>query len=452
MKAYSTLFSRLLRAYEAGHFEAVVTELLDENDDNDAKMRNVIATLCGVTLKVTDRGDFVKEIEKAIKAHRSFETPIVERVNPYACSEHCRDASGLRPCQAACPFSAIIEDRDTKAVSIDRSQCIDCGKCIDACPEGNLLDKVEFLPLKALLERGEKVIAAVAPAIVGQFGEGLSIEQLRTAFQALGFSDMVEVAFTADMLTLKEAVEFNEHVKTEKDVLITSCCCPMWIGMLKKVYYQLVKDVSPSVSPMIAAGRVIKKLNPSYKVVFIGPCVAKKPEAQQADIAGAIDFVLTFEELKEIFSAYEIDLAELNPTASAEYASREGRLYARTGGVSIAVQEAVDEMFPDKKGMLKALQANGVQECKELLKKVLNGDIEGNFIEGMGCIGGCVGGPKALISKEAGTAHVNTFAEQSDFQISLNNACMQSVLREIGINGVEDFKNKKNIEIFERKF
>ena len=112
---------------------------------------------------------------------------------------------------------------------------------------------------------------------------------------------MVEVAFFADMLTLKEAIEFDHFVKKKDDLMITSCCCPMWVGMLKRVYNNMVRYVSPSVSPMIAAGRVMKKLNNNCKVVFIGPCIAKKAEAKEKDLLGDIDFVLTFAELKGYF-------------------------------------------------------------------------------------------------------------------------------------------------------
>lgn len=154
--------------------------------------------------------------------------------------------------------------------------CINCGICIDSCKNGRILDKVEFLPIINLIKENKTVIAAVAPAIAGQFGENVTMDQLREAFIKAGFTDMVEVAFAADILTVKEAVEFNKHVNKPDDLMITSCCCPMWVGMLKKVYKELVPDLSPSVSPMIAAGRILKKLNKDTKVVFIGPCIAKK--------------------------------------------------------------------------------------------------------------------------------------------------------------------------------
>ena len=169
------------------------------------------------------------------------------------------------------------------------------------------MDQVQFLPLANILKDNSPVIAAVAPAIVGQFGSDIKIGQLRSAFKKMGFTDMVEVAFFADMLTLKESIEFDHYVNSEDDLMITSCCCPMWVGMLKRVYKDLVKYVSPSVSPMIAAGRVIKKLNSNCNVVFVGPCIAKKAEAKNKDIAGSIDFVLTFQELKDIFETFKIN-------------------------------------------------------------------------------------------------------------------------------------------------
>jgi ferredoxin hydrogenase len=263
---------------------------------------------------------------------------------------------------------------------------------------------------------------------------------------------MVEVAFAADMLTIKEAVEFDKHVNKEGDFLITSCCCPMWVGMLKRVYDNLVKDVSPSVSPMIAAGRMIKTLNPDAKVVFVGPCIAKKAEAREKDIDSAIDYVLTFEELKGIFDVLDIDPIKLHGIPSIEYASRGGRLYARTGGVSIAVSEAIEELFPEKHSIFKAAQANGVKECKAILEKAQAGEIDANFIEGMGCIGGCVGGPKALIPREYGKEVVDRVAYDSPIKVSTHSDIMNEVLSDLGINSLKDFQDEHKISIFERSF
>lgn len=264
----------------------------------------------------------------------------------------------------------------------------------------------------------------------------------------MGFTDMVEVAFFADMLTLKESIEFDELVKTKEDLMITSCCCPMWVGMVKKVYHNLIKYVSPSISPMIASGRILKQLNPNCKVVFIGPCIAKKGEAKEKDLLGDIDYVLTFAELKDIFDTLNINPEKLPPDVSSEYASRGGRLYARTGGVSIAIGEVIQKLFPEKYHLINAIQGNGVKECKELLTKAQTGDVNANFIEGMGC----VGGPKALIDASLGKHRVDEFAKNSEIKTSLDSDCMNKILSKIGINTVDDFKDKNNCKIFNREF
>jgi iron only hydrogenase large subunit-like protein len=268
----------------------------------------------------------------------------------------------------------------------------------------------------------------------------------------MGFTDMFEVAFFADMLTLKEAVEFDHHVHSKEDFLITSCCCPMWVAMVRKVYNEMVKHVSPSVSPMIAAGRVLKKLNPDVKVVFIGPCIAKKAEAKEKDLVGDIDYVLTFEELKTIFEALEINPADMPETHTIEYASRGGRLYGRTAGVSTAVSEAIERMFPNNHQEVRTVQAHGVPNCKELLTRLQKGEIDANFIEGMGCVGGCVGGPKRVIPMELGRDRLNELCDKSEIRVPVDSDCMKDILNSIGISSIDDFKEGRNIEIFERVF
>jgi iron only hydrogenase large subunit-like protein len=222
--------------------------------------------------------------------------------------------------------------------------------------------------------------------------------------------------------------------------------------MIRKVYKDLVKHISPSVSPMIAAGRVLKKLNPDCKVVFIGPCIAKKSEAKEKDLLGDIDYVLTFEELKAIFEALEINLSDMKEDPSIDYASKGGRIYARTGGVSTAIADVIKELFPGKYILLNSTHANGVKECREMLTKVMSGDIEANFMEGMGCVGGCVGGPKVLIPKEEGYDRVNEFGDSSEFKVATNSNCMLDILNRIGINSVDEFKDKSIVKIFERTF
>ena len=270
-------------------------------------------------------------------------------------------------------------------------------------------------------------------------------------FQA-GFSDMIEVAFAADLLTIKESVEFNKHVKSPKDLMITSCCCPMWVGMLKKVYKELMPDLSPSVSPMIAAGRIIKALNPEAKVVFIGPCIAKKAEAKEKDVAGAIDFVLTFQELNDIFNALSINPKDLKGIPSVEYTSTCGRSYARVGGVTKAIKDTVKELYPNKIQNFRAYRANGIKECKEILNDALTGNINFSFLEGMGCVGGCVGGPKILVSPEEGKEAVDKFAHDSSIKVPVFSPLLQDILVKLNITSLEDFINDDKIKILQRDF
>ena len=140
---------------------------------------------------------------------------------------------------------------------------------------------------EVLLTPEKQVYALIAPAFMGQFGEGVSPGAIRAALKRAGFSGMVEVALFADILTLKEALEFDRHVNRDTDFLLTSCCCPVWVSMIRNIYGELVPYMPGAVSPMIAAGRAVKKMHPDAVTVFIGPCLAKKKEKIQCQGEGA---------------------------------------------------------------------------------------------------------------------------------------------------------------------
>ncbi|MGL5244510.1 MAG: [Fe-Fe] hydrogenase large subunit C-terminal domain-containing protein [Sarcina sp.] len=444
-KKYENLFKSLVSSYYNDSFDEEVDNLIKSNFQSTEEAINVISSLCGVD--IPNDSNYLYSLKKAITTHE-VRRNIVSKVGKCSneCSgDHCEILS-------TCPFDAILNNPLNNNKYINNDLCENCGICIQKCEHGNFIDSIEFMPILDLIKNNKKVIAAVAPAIAGQFGEKVTLDMLREAFVKIGFSDMIEVAFAADMLTIKEAVEFDHHVNKEGDILITSCCCPMWVGMLKKVFNELVKDVSPSVSPMIAAGRIIKQLNPDTKVVFIGPCVAKKAEAKDTDLIGAIDYVLTFQELQTIFDALNIHPNEMKGVPSIEYASRGGRLYARTGGVSEAISDTVAELFPEKHKIFKAVQSDGVIGCKEILSKALNGNIDANFIEGMGCVGGCVGGPKILINKEDGRKAVEKVAYNSAIKVPTHSFILDEILSKLGIQSLEDFKDKEKLKILERNF
>ncbi len=440
------LFKEILKSYYEGVLDEKVEELIKDEEVDKEILARRISAICGVEVEYGE--NFSSQLKEALKNYIQSNKVIV---NTHGCVADCVTVNGKTICENACPFNAIIINKETSQAEINERDCVNCGICVDICKRENFIDKIEFIPLQEIIKENKKVIAAVAPAISGQFGPDVSIGQIRSALKAIGFADMVEVAFFADMLTIKEASEFNKFVSEKEDFMLSSCCCPIWIGMIKKKFNELIKYTSPSVSPMIAAGRVIKAIDPECKVVFIGPCIAKKAEAKMEDIKGAIDYVLTFTELKDIFDVLDINLEKFPEELSTQYSSKGGRIYARVGGVSEAVREALSEMFPDKISLFTSDKASGVPECRKMLSDITEGKISARFLEGMGCIGGCVGGPKAIVSKEEGKKAVDKYGDDSKIKISVYNEIMNQFLNELGIKSLNDFENKEKISIFERE-
>lgn len=367
----------------------------------------------------------------------------VWRLSPCDCEE------GESACLGVCPFHAIRRNEDGN-IEIDQDTCTGCSLCIDACKARKLTQSRDTLPvLEAVANAAAPVYALIAPAFVSQFSGKVTPGRLRAAFKALGFAGMVEVALFADILTLKEALDFDELVRSEEDFLLTSCCCPIWIAMIRKVYGSLTPHIPASVSPMIACGRAVKQLVPGAVTVFIGPCVAKKAEAREADIADAIDYVLTFQEVQDVF-----DFASIDPEKMGEdlrdHSSRAGRIYAHTGGVSEAVKTTLERLRPGRRIPLKAQQADGVPACRKMLNELMQGEIHGNFLEGMGCAGGCVGGPKRLLPREEGAAHVAHYGETAPVRTPVDNPYVMELLRRLGYETVESLTQEDTM--FRRNF
>lgn len=349
----------------------------------------------------------------------------------------CDSCSDGGECKNSCIFDAI--EKINGKIYIDPQKCTGCGACVDACKMGHLMENREIYPvLESLCGREKEVYALIAPAFVGQFGNDVTVGQLRSAFKKIGFQGMVEVAAFADILTLKEALEFSQQVNSEGDFQLTSCCCPIWISMIRDIYQDLVGHVPGAVSPMIAAGRVVKKLHPEAVTVFIGPCMAKKKEAREKDIADAVDHVLTFQEVWEFFEAMNINPRKMEED-EREHSSRAGRIYARTSGVSEAVAVTVEQLDPERNVQVKAEQADGVMACKELIEKIQKGETTGNFFEGMACNGGCVGGPKIMIDKKAGKALVDEYGEKATYRTPLENPYVKELLERLGFTDIMDF-------------
>ena len=371
------------------------------------------------------------------------ESPLVVQLKSCGCENN-----GESACQAACLFDAIRRDENGRLVI--SGECTGCGRCIDACPEQALAGRRDVLPLLGLLrEQQTPVYAMIAPAFSGQFHEEVTSGKLRSAFKTLGFYGMIEVALFADILTLKEALEFDRSIHDDHDFLLTSCCCPMWMALIRKSYSQLIPHVPPSVSPMVACGRSIKRMHPEAKTVFIGPCLAKKAEAKEPDIADAVDYVLTFDETAELFRLTNIDPAAM-PEDESDHSSRAGRIYARTSGVSEAVEKTLARLRPELKIPLHSKQADGIVACKAMLKEIADGKIEANFIEGMGCRGGCVGGPRRLIDPVEAAGHVNRYGDEAAYPTPADNPYVLDVLHRLGFGTVESLLDRDST--FTRNF
>ncbi|HML68641.1 MAG TPA: [Fe-Fe] hydrogenase large subunit C-terminal domain-containing protein [Clostridia bacterium] len=368
--------------------------------------------------------------------------PVVIRTDACTCEK-----TKLEQCRARCYFDALfIEDG---AIAIDPKLCVGCGECIRGCDAKKLTESRDILPaLNALRNADAPVYAMIAPAFINQYSEAVTPGKLRAAFKKIGFAGMVEVALFADILTLKEALEFDKNIQTEKDYQLTSCCCPMWIAMIKKVYAQLIPHVPAAVSPMVACGRSIKKIHPNAVTVFIGPCVAKKAEAREADIADSTDFVLTFQEIQDVFDYAGINLAEMEED-DRDHSSRAGRIYAGTGGVSEAVRATVARIHPGKPITVKTRHADGVPACKQMLNDILEGKGDANFFEGMGCVGGCVGGPKALIPRDEGRKNVVRYGAEASYDTPIDNPYVIALLHQLGLDTIESLLEKS--DIFVRK-
>jgi [FeFe] hydrogenase (group B1/B3) len=300
----------------------------------------------------------------------------------------------MRPCKKACTAKALSFDENKKAV-IDNSKCIQCGACVYQCPFGAIMDKSYVVDVVKLLKRSKSnnkvnVYAVIAPAIASQFTYA-RIGQVVTGIKKLGFKDCIETALGADMVTAHEKEELVSNIKEGK--AMTSSCCPAFVNYIKKNYPELTQHISSTVSPMIAISKLVKKMDPKGKVVFIGPCTAKKAEIADPDLKGITDYVITFEELQALLDAYDINVEECEDSP-LNNASFYGRIFARSGGLTEAVANLVNEQNPDV--TVKSVSCDGLQECDKALKLLKFGKLDKDFIEGMACIGGCIGGAASL--------------------------------------------------------
>ena len=338
-----------------------------------------------------------------------------------ACAKVCpytAIVSRKRPCQNACKVKAISMN-EQKAATIDNHKCIQCGACVYQCPFGAIMDKSYILNVIDIIKKSEnnekyKVYAMVAPSISSQFTYA-KLGQVISGLKELGFFTVVEAALGADMVAQSESRELAEKG------LLTSSCCPAFVAYVKSAFPDLLKYVSHNLSPMATLAKYIKDTTPNAKIVFIGPCTAKKAEAQLDEVKPYIDAVMTFEELQALYDSKDIDITTLGEDV-LDNASYFGRIFARSGGLSDAVAQGLKEQNLDFD--LKAVPCDGIEACRMALLKLNKGILDGNFIEGMACIGGCIGGAGCLTHGEKNKAEVDKYGREA-FEKTIGDAVSQ---------------------------
>ena len=319
-----------------------------------------------------------------------------------------------RPCAKACGMDAIGSDENGCA-KIDYDKCVSCGMCLVNCPFGAIADKGQIFQLIHSINRGDRVIAIVAPAFVNQFGPELTPEKVKPAMKMLGFDDVVEVAIGADLCTIEEAHDFMEKVPEKQPFMATSCC-PSWSVMAKKLFPTLAPYISMALTPMVLTARLMKKEHKNCRVAFIGPCAAKKLEASRRTIRSDVDFVLTFEELMGMFQAKGINFAEVEPGEPFTDSTAAGRGFAVGGGVAQAVADCIKQIDPDRE--VKVQSAQGLHDCKRMLMLAKAGKYDGYLLEGMGCPGGCVAGAGTLQPIAKASASVKQYMNKAEHKIA----------------------------------
>ena len=334
-----------------------------------------------------------------------------------------------RPCVASCKANAIKVNEDKKAV-IDNNKCVGCGACVYQCPFGAISDKSYILDALDILKNSKnnkkyKVYALIAPAIVAQFNYA-RIEQVVTGMSKLGFFQVIETALGADMTLSEEAEELVERGT------LTSSCCPSFVKYVKNNFPDLVKYISDTPSPMVMAGKLIKAMEPTAKVIFVGPCTSKKFEFKQEQAKDYIDCVISFEELQAFLDARGIDVSSLEDTV-LDNASYYGRIFARSGGLS----EGVGKLAAEHGFEAKPIAMSGLEECKKQLLMLKVGKSPYNFFEGMACDGGCVNGALCLHHGPKSLTDVNRYGEMA------KEKTVENTVKLFKLAGARDDKDSK---------
>ncbi len=403
--------SNIAEKYYEPPLMQVIPSACDKCSDNEYvvsdQCRNCVAHSCIKScpkgaVSIVDGKSFIDQ-SKCIKCGRC------KASCPYDAIAH-----HIRPCSAACGVKAISTDSYGRA-HIDNDKCVACGQCMSACPFGAIADKSQIYQLIQAIKKGDEIVAAVAPAIIGQFGPKVTPGKMKSALLALGFKDVYEVAVGADVGCIAEAHHYADKVATGELPFLFTSCCPAWAVLVKKQFPDLASEVSEELTPMVATARSIKVKRPDARVVFIGPCAAKKLEASRRTVRSYVDFVITFEELAGMFDAKGLKLEELEELPVRIEATGAGRGYACSGGVASAIEQCIKEYYPQTD--VKIQHAEGLADCKKILMLAKAGKLNRYLIEGMGCPGGCVAGVGTIIPPERAKIVVEQTVKASETKL-----------------------------------
>ncbi|MDD6735368.1 MAG: 4Fe-4S dicluster domain-containing protein [Clostridiales bacterium] len=332
-------------------------------------------------------------------------------VNCGACAKVCPFAAIVdrkRPCQNACKIKAISMN-ENKAAKINNDKCIACGACVYQCPFGAITDKSFIIDVIDILKNSDnnkkyKVFAVVAPAISSQFTYA-KLGQVISGLKELGFYTVIEAALGADMVANAESKELAEKG------FLTSSCCPAFVDYIHKTFPDLVPFISHNLSPMATISKYIKEHEAPCKIVFIGPCTAKKAEVLKDGVKPYVDSCMTFEELQALFDSRDMDITTLSEDV-LDNASYFGRIFARCGGLADAVKEGLKENGIENFELI-PISCDGIEACRVALLKKSKNVLNANFVEGMACIGGCIGGAGCLTHGEKNKAEVDKYGMEA---------------------------------------
>lgn len=354
------------------------------------------------------------------KAHidktKCVECGMCSKVCPYSAIINLK-----RPCENSCKVKAISMS-DTLSAQIDNSKCISCGACVYQCPFGAISDKSYILDVIDIIKKSEnntkyKVYAVVAPSIASQFTY-VPLGKVVSAIKELGFFHVVEAALGADMVADAESQELVEKG------FLTSSCCPAFVMYIHKQFPDLVKYISHNLSPMATIAKYMKQVDPTGKIIFIGPCTAKKMEFRKKEVHPYVASVITFEELQALIDSKDIDMPALEE-GHLDNASYFGRIFARSGGVTDAVRQAMKENGIE--GFeFKPIVCDGIEQCKVALLRASKNMLPNNFIEGMACVDGCIGGAGCLTHGIKNKAAADEYGKQA-MEKSIHDALSQLI-------------------------